>query len=66
MFTCGLAFCKKEFLHVIPNEQLSEELLTDETSLEKVLIGCYSVLTGRDQLFYSGFGNWMHGSVRGA
>lgn len=65
LLALGFTFCKKDFLHIIPNEALSDELLTDEASLNKTLIGCYSILTGRDQFFYSGFGNWAHGSIRG-
>lgn len=57
--------CQKDFLNVIPKGQLSDELLANKRGIEAVLIGCYSVLTGRDQLFYSGFGNWVHGSIRG-
>lgn len=65
LLALGFTFCKKDFLHVIPNGALSDELLTDEASLNKALIGCYSILTGRDYLFYGGFGNWAHGSIRG-
>lgn len=65
LLALGFTFCKKDFLHIIPNEALSDELLTDEVSLNKALISCYSILTGRDQFFYAGFGNWAHGSIRG-
>lgn len=57
--------CQKDFLNIIPKAQLSDELLANKRGIEGVLIGCYSVLTGRDQLFYSGFGNWVHGSILG-
>ncbi len=57
--------CKEDFLHIIPKGELSDELLSNKKGLEVLLIGCYSILTGRDQLFYSGFGNWVHGSILG-
>lgn len=57
--------CKKSFLDVTPTAALTEEVLSSKKGLDGLLIGCYSVLTGRDQLFYSGFGNWVHGSILG-
>lgn len=57
--------CKDEFLEVTPTASLTEEVLSTRKGLDGLLIGCYSVLTGRDQLFYSGFGNWVHGSILG-
>lgn len=70
-FSVGLAInlllsaCKDEFLEVPPTASLTEEFLSTRKGLDGLLIGCYSVLTGRDQLFYSGFGNWVHGSILG-
>lgn len=57
--------CKDSFLEVTPTSSLTEEVLSSRKGLDGLLIGCYSVLTGRDVLFYSGFGNWVHGSVLG-
>jgi hypothetical protein len=60
-----LSACKEDFLEVTPTASLTEEVLSSKKGLDGLLIGCYSVLTGRDQLFYSGFGNWVHGSILG-
>jgi hypothetical protein len=60
-----LSACKEDFLEVTPTSSLTEEVLSNKKGLDGLLIGCYSVLTGRDVLFYSGFGNWVHGSVLG-
>lgn len=55
--------CKKEFLHVIPKGQLSDELLANKKGLEGLLIGSYGMLKGFDWM--SGSSNWLHGSVQG-
>ncbi len=60
-----ISACKDSFLDVTPTSALTEEVLSSKKGLDGLLIGCYSVLTGRDQLFYSGFGNWVHGSILG-
>jgi hypothetical protein len=60
-----LSACKDDFLEVQPTASATEEVLSSKKGLDGLLIGCYSVLTGRDQLFYAGFGNWVHGSIRG-
>ncbi len=57
--------CKKDFLEVSPTASATETVLSSRKGLDGLLIGCYSVLTGRDQLFYAGFGNWFHGSILG-
>lgn len=57
--------CKDDFLEVTPTASATEEVLSSKKGLDGLLIGCYSVLTGRDQLFYAGFGNWVHGSILG-
>lgn len=57
--------CKDSFLEVPTTAALTEEVLSSKKGMEGLLVGAYSVLTGRDQLFYSGFGNWVHGSVLG-
>lgn len=58
--------CKKDFLDVPANGPLSEEVLSSKKGLDGLLIGCYSILTGRAASFYSGMGNWVHGSILGA
>jgi hypothetical protein len=57
--------CKKNFLEIDPTASLTEEVLSTKKGLDGLLIGCYSTLTGRAAGFYSGFGNWVHGSVLG-
>jgi hypothetical protein len=57
--------CKKDFLEVTPTASATESVLGSKKGLDGLLIGCYSVLTGRDILFFSGFGNWVHGSILG-
>lgn len=57
--------CKKSFLEIDPTASLTEETLSTKKGLDGLLIGCYSTLTGRASGFYSGFGNWVHGSVLG-
>ncbi|MFM8373263.1 MAG: RagB/SusD family nutrient uptake outer membrane protein [Bacteroidota bacterium] len=60
-----LSSCADDFLEVSPTASATESVLSSKKGLDGLLIGCYSVLTGRDQLFYSGFGNWVHGSILG-
>jgi hypothetical protein len=57
--------CKDSFLEITPTASLTEEVLSSKKGLDGLLIGCYGVLTGRDASFYSGFGNWVHGSILG-
>lgn len=57
--------CQEDFLEVAPTASSTEGVLSTKKGLDGLLIGCYSVLTGRDQGFYAGFGNWFHGSVLG-
>lgn len=57
--------CKDSFLEVTPTGALTEEVLSSRKGLDGLLVGCYSVLTGRGQGFYSGFGKWVHGSIMG-
>ncbi|MCC6462453.1 MAG: RagB/SusD family nutrient uptake outer membrane protein [Saprospiraceae bacterium] len=60
-----LSACKDSFLEVKPTSALTEEVLSGKKGLDGLLIGCYGVLTGRAAGFYSGFGNWVHGSILG-
>lgn len=57
--------CKKDFLEVPANGSLTQEVLSSKKGLDGLLVGCYSILTGRAAGFYSGMGNWVHGSVLG-
>ncbi len=57
--------CKKDFLEVPANGSLTEEVLSSKKGLDGLLIGCYSILTGRAADFYTGMGNWLHGSILG-
>lgn len=60
-----ISSCKDSFLEVKPTASSTEEVLSSRKGLDGLLIGCYSVLTGRDVEFYAGFGNWVHGSILG-
>ena len=57
--------CKKDFLEVPANGSLTEEVLSSKKGLDGLLVGCYSILTGRASGFYAGMGNWVHGSILG-
>lgn len=57
--------CQKDFLDVPPAASILEKDLSNKKGLDGLLIGCYSVLTGRGGGFYAGFGNWLHGSILG-
>ena len=60
-----LSACKDSFFETPPSASLTEEVLSTKKGLDGLLVGCYSVLTGRDVQFYAGFGNWAHGSILG-
>ena len=59
-----LSACKDSFLEITPNGALTEEVLSSKKGLEGLLVGVYAPLTGRGS-FYTGFGNWVHGSILG-
>lgn len=59
-----LSACKDSFLEITPKGALTEEVLSSKKGLEGLLVGAYAPLTGRGT-FYGGFGNWVHGSIRG-
>jgi starch-binding outer membrane protein, SusD/RagB family len=62
----NLAFsaCKDGFLEITPTSSLTEEVLSNKQGLDGLLVGSYSILTGRGY-WYGGFGNWVHGSILG-
>jgi hypothetical protein len=57
--------CKEDFLDVTPTASITEAQLTSKNGLEGMLIGAYSMLSGRGQDFYAGSTNWLWGSVLG-
>ena len=59
-----LSACKESFLDVEPTGALTDQVLSSRKGLDGLLVGAYSVLTGRGD-WYGGFGNWVHGSIRG-
>lgn len=67
LFLCSLSLfipsCKKDFLEVLPQGQLSDELLANKKGVEGLLIGAYGMLKGYD--WVGGSSNWLHGSVQG-
>ncbi len=56
--------CKKDFLDVSPTGVLTEEILSNEKDIEKLLLGAYSMLGGRFE-WHGGASNWLHGSIQG-
>lgn len=56
--------CKEDFLEVQPTASITESQLTSKNGLEGLLIGAYSVLSGRGG-FYAGSTNWLWGSILG-
>lgn len=56
--------CRESFLDVEPTGALTDQVLSSRKGLDGLLVGAYSPLTGRG-LWYGGFGNWVHGSIRG-
>jgi starch-binding outer membrane protein, SusD/RagB family len=57
--------CKEDFLEVSPTASITNAQLTSKNGLEGMLIGGYSMLSGRGQDFYAGSTNWFWGSVLG-
>jgi hypothetical protein len=62
LLNIALPSCKDEFLDITPTSSLTDEVISSKKGLDGLLIGCYSILTGRG-LWYGGFGNWVHGSI---
>lgn len=56
--------CREDFLEVRPTASITEAQLTSKNGLEGMLIGAYSMLSGRGG-FYAGSTNWLWGSVLG-
>ena len=60
--------CKKSFLEVRTAGELNDYVLANESGIEWLLVGAYSMLPG-DKTFYwmweAASSNWMFGSVRG-
>jgi hypothetical protein len=56
--------CKKDFLDVAPTGVLTESLLSSKKGLDGLLIGVYSILSGRGE-WYGGADNWVNGSICG-
>ena len=65
---CSLGACKKEFLDVVPQGDLSEDaLLTSEEGVEGILVAAYSVLNGQvgngTDAYNAPASNWTFGDV---
>ena len=60
--------CKQSFLDIKPAGGLDQNLLANETGIETLLIGCYSLLDGwtiSDVTWGPATSNWVWGSIRG-
>jgi hypothetical protein len=66
MVLAGTLSCNEDFLVVAPTGSLTEDQVTSQQGLEKLLIGVYSVLNGRGPGWHAGASNWLWGSIRGA
>ena len=69
VLTLGMALnllsgCRDSFLEISPKGALTEEVLSSKKGIDGLLIGCYSPMTGLGG-FYTGMGNWVHGSIIG-
>jgi hypothetical protein len=60
----GPIACKESFLEVPITGNLTETQLGSQAGLEKLLIGVYANLNGRDA-WHGGATNWLWGSIRG-
>lgn len=66
-FLATIAFavsCDDSFLEVTPTASITNAQLTTKAGLEGMLIGGYSMLSGRGG-FYSGTTNWLWGGILG-
>lgn len=61
----GPIACKETFLELPITGNLTETQLASQEGLEKLLIGVYANLNGRDA-WHGGATNWLWGSIRGA
>ena len=57
--------CNDEFLDVPVTAQVTEKDIASVDGVKGLLVGTYSMLNGRGYGRYSGFSNWIWGSVRG-
>lgn len=57
--------CNEEFLEVPVTAQVTENAIASVDGVKGLLVGTYSMLNGRGYGRYSGFSNWIWGSVRG-
>lgn len=58
--------CQDDFLEVPVTGQVSESQLGSENGLDGLLIGTYAALNGHGDLgWFSGYANWLWGSIRG-
>lgn len=57
--------CKEKFLEVKPTGSVPDKDLANKKGIEGLVIGTYSVLTGRSYDFFSGSTNWFWGSILG-
>jgi len=59
--------CKEDFLNITPNGALDSSVLGNETGVNALLIGAYSMLDGTSNSFgwESAASNWVWGDIRG-
>jgi hypothetical protein len=62
-----LGACKQSFLEIKPNGSLDAGVLANQTGIDNLLIGAYSMLDGMSNQFgwESASSNWVYGSIRG-
>lgn len=67
MGACILAACSKSFLNIAPGGALSPSILANETGVQGLLIGAYSILDGEggnNGGWGSAASNWTYGGVQ--
>jgi hypothetical protein len=62
-----LGACKQSFLEIKPNGSLDAGVLANQTGIDNLLIGAYSMLDGQSNSFgwEAASSNWVFGSIRG-
>jgi tetratricopeptide (TPR) repeat protein len=67
LFICSTASCKKDFLELNPQGELTNEQLTTQDGVEGLLIGAYGMLNGNVNGQYGTYGSapsqWLFGEV---
>ncbi|MFC4209599.1 RagB/SusD family nutrient uptake outer membrane protein [Pedobacter lithocola] len=67
LLICSTISCKKEFLTVQPQGELTESQLTTQDGVEGLLVGAYSLLNGNVNGTYGNYGaapsQWLFGEV---